>query len=1235
MRRFSRWTGYLLLSFSILFLILALNWQPLSYSALKKIAQFYAGGADIRLGIGNASGRILSETTFRDVSILPAGGPQTYQFKARSIKCTYDLWDLRGGLEPFILGLDCSAEEPAYMHDFSIESLQGQTLETPPWFFVPGLLPGLELRNGSVILVDTGWTVEINGVNSVLRPGVAAHELQLEAENFRFIQQDNARIETGFAAQLRYGKAKLSIDSLELGEQEIRASGSIDLARSDQGGTDFAVELVFGESRLSAAGSVADQLLKLQFSTDRFDIGELQKRLGGAGWDIYGLIKGEAGLAYNLRQPGGVEGTFSLAVREGRLNGVYINSVTGKGGLRDGILAVSSAEAGTPANNIYLRNVSVPLGRAGSGTVLSLISETQGEFTAEINDIEELLILFALGEENVPEALRSDSLSFRGKLAAGVLYLEDARVVAPDFNLTAVQGEIDVPATVEALGSAPVALSVKVESSDLTEFAGRFGEIAVAGQVAADMKIKGTVLEPRGEIILAGAELVFRERRLGSLSLQGDLLLLQKKIGSLQEARFNITELAQVNGSGALGLHTPISGSWQPAGFSVEGTLQIDGQSEVSGRVVKAPGSDTSVEVSAGNLDSDGWLGNFIDKRYFFHGADLEVLFSGSPQAPQLKIAGKIDKTGGADVPFPLTGKFGLQYSSAGIEISEFTWESHARNRLTLTGRLPYDPLAAEPYLDGELSLNGHADFPALEDIAVFLEPLGIGRGSLALDLDLRGSWDQPVGHVLLKGEGVEPPAALKQHLDSPMNLICEVAAQVDSIVLKSASLESTAYTARATGSWRHDISFRELLQKRRAELKGEVAADASVQLKDLSFLRKKLPWLRRLEGDMQGEIHVEGPVTGPAMKGSFSLQNGEASHVFNFPMLSAVNLHGDFDERTITIKNMEAELGGSPTKLSGDIYTEKDGVAVNLHVVGENVLLFRNNDMRLRGDVRLDISGPIEHLAIKGTAGLTGGYYTRNIDFLGKIGSSAAPVSEGVSYLFSFPEPPLKNAVFDIKITTLEPFRIRNNLIRGGLRPELFLKGTGELPFLAGTIYIDQSRVLLPSGRLQIQSGLLRFLEDKPDRPQLDILARSKILGYDINVVARGTVADPVITLSSSPALPNDDLLLLLLTGQPPKQDVAGGTKGSGTRNVMVYLGRDFLTRWLEDESEASDETILDRFELDFGRSVTKSGDQTVESTFRLSKETTRTGKIYYLSGEKDKYDAYNYGLKLVFRLE
>jgi hypothetical protein len=41
------------------------------------------------------------------------------------------------------------------------------------------------------------------------------------------------------------------------------------------------------------------------------------------------------------------------------------------------------------------------------------------------------------------------------------------------------------------------------------------------------------------------------------------------------------------------------------------------------------------------------------------------------------------------------------------------------------------------------------------------------------------------------------------------------------------------------------------------------------------------------------------------------------------------------------------------------------------------------------------------------------------------------------------------------------------------------------------------------------------------------------------------------------------------------------------------------------------------------------------VETSFRLSEEITGQGRMYYLTGEKDRYDAYNYGLRLVFRFE
>jgi hypothetical protein len=1154
MKKLFKRTGYIILPIAILLFVLLLNWESAGYYVLKKVAQFHAGRAHIVLNIGRISGNPFSETTLENITIFPVeASPQAYSLKTDIIICTYNLWDLKEGYEFFFEGLSCSVSTPEFSYDFRSAALQDLSPDGPTQFLVPAVLPKLDVHNGTVILTHDGWDAEIRGIDSSLRSTADAdHELHLDVNSLRFSQEGVSKIETGFTSLLRHTEAKLSIVSFEVGDKEISATGFIDLAQIHKGFTGFATDLTFAESQLNITGSIENKLLKAHVRTDNFDISELQKRLGGSGWDISGKIRGEADLAYNLKSGEAQDGSFSFDVQEGQLHGLEV-----------------------------------------------------------------------------------DALAVKGHLEKSSLYLEDARAVAFESSLTITRGIIPIPTAVEAFESVPINLSARFESSNLEGLAGLFGDMPLNGQVAADMSIDGSIKEPKGEITLSGEHLRYKELQLGSLALQGELRVSQEKLGKLKSVQFTVTELTQTNNSGSLALVTPATATWKQDTFSLSTELQLDGQSEVAIEIVKKPEKETAAEITTRSLDSDGWLGSFMPNRYFFHDANIEAVFTGLPNNLQLQVGGTISEVGGTDVPFPLTGKFSLQYSPQGIEISEFTWKSHERNQVTLTGRLPYDPLAQEPFLDGDLSLKGHVDFPSLVDVAGLLEPWGIGKGSVALDMDVTGSWNQPEGHVLFQAEGIEPPDTLKQYMDSSVNLTCDIAALGGSIVLQAANLNSSAYSAQASGSWKHGISIKELLQNRKAEIKGELEADATVQLKDLNFLRDRVSWLRRIEGDMQGELHLAGPVTNPSLKGSFTLKNGEISHTFNFPMLSAVNLQGNFDERSLTIKNMQTEVGGSPVNLSGDINKVKESAAVNLHVDGKNVLLFRNNDMRMRGDVQLDVSGLLESLAVKGTTGLTGGYYTGNIDFLGKIGSSSAPVSEGVNFLFSFPGPPLKNAALDIKITTIEPFRIRNNLIRGVLRPELSLKGTGELPFLVGTIYIDPSRVLLPSGRLQVQSGLLRFLAGKPDRPQLDLLAQSKVLGYDINVVTQGPLDNPVITLSSNPALPNDDLLLLLLTGQPPKQDVGGGTKSSVTTNVMVYLGRDFLNKWLDDESGATDETIFDRFELDYGRGITKSGEQTVESTFRLSKKTIRTGKIYYLSGEKDKYDAYNYGLKLVFRFE
>ena len=235
---------------------------------------------------------------------------------------------------------------------------------------------------------------------------------------------------------------------------------------------------------------------------------------------------------------------------------------------------------------------------------------------------------------------------------------------------------------------------------------------------------------------------------------------------------------------------------------------------------------------------------------------------------------------------------------------------------------------------------------------------------------------------------------------------------------------------------------------------------------------------------------------------------------------------------------------------------------------------------------------------------------------------------------LFSLRDPPLRDMTFNVRITAKEPFVIRNNLVRGSVRPDLVLTGTGEVPLLVGKVYVESTRLYLPAGRMQLENGMVRFEQSDPDRPKLDLIGTSTMLGYDITAVIEGPYTEPVITLSSIPPLPNEELLMLLLTGQPPKSSTARSNTSRQGLNIAVFLGRDLITRLFgSDSDDDSFEDILDRFDVEVGRGITQQGEDTINSQFRIADNVLVKGDSLYLTGERDYFDYYNGGIKLVFR--
>lgn len=559
---------------------------------------------------------------------------------------------------------------------------------------------------------------------------------------------------------------------------------------------------------------------------------------------------------------------------------------------------------------------------------------------------------------------------------------------------------------------------------------------------------------------------------------------------------------------------------------------------------------------------------------------------------------------------------------------------------INFDGRLPLAPLSDAPLLDGELELHARANFDDLGKLNAPGDPRGAAQGKLAVDLDLLGSWDDLRGNAHIGGEQLSIFApGLEQAWVREADLIADLD-MGQRWTLETLSLKSTELSFDASGSLGVAPDFQGWAGgKKLLADDTPVGVEFDLETHDPELLHRLQSqygggFLRRLEGALRVQLALSGTTNAPRYGGHIELDDAVFKVVPEMPAIERANLRLDFDRQRVRINSFRGELGAEPFELSGIVELGGESPELNLELSGSDLLFLRGNGLKMRGDTNLTLSGPLHAPTLAGSMALTDGLVVRNIGIFEKAaGRNRAPSARVGFKPFSFREAPLKDLRFDIKISSPAPLRVRTRILQAELRPELNLNGNGEVPTFSGLVYIDPSRVKLPTGWLAIDSGRLDF-ESNPFAPELDLTAHMRLSGYDLDLVAQGPYDNPQIIVSSSPPLPQDDAYILLMTGRPPQGKVSLLNE-KGVQTVGLYIASDFLSRMLGTESINSNTWFLDRLEVISGRDTTVNGDETLEATFKLAEGVVGKNGDMYLSAEQDVYDEFNFGLRFVFRFE
>jgi translocation and assembly module TamB len=334
----------------------------------------------------------------------------------------------------------------------------------------------------------------------------------------------------------------------------------------------------------------------------------------------------------------------------------------------------------------------------------------------------------------------------------------------------------------------------------------------------------------------------------------------------------------------------------------------------------------------------------------------------------------------------------------------------------------------------------------------------------------------------------------------------------------------------------------------------------------------------RHVAGGIAIDTSVTGTAAAPDIGGTIRLANGSMRDYTQG--INLTDITGEFDgsHGTLQIKTLTARAAPGTLSVTGTIGVLQPHVPVDITLTAKRAQPIANNIITANVDADIHVTGTArEHLKVAGTVnvnranvGIPSGF-PPDVAVLNVIRPGQAP-----------PPRPEKPLVIDLAISVKAPRQI---LVTGrGLDAELGgeinIHGTSDTPIVSGGFDLQRGTFALSSNQLTFSQGTVTFngegLKKKID-PTLDFLAQTSVLDTTVSVKITGLADAPKIELSSTPELPQDEIMARLLFGESASQLSAlqvvqigaalatltggGGSSFNPLTKIQKTLGLDRLT--------------------------------------------------------------------------
>lgn len=738
-------------------------------------------------------------------------------------------------------------------------------------------------------------------------------------------------------------------------------------------------------------------------------------------------------------------------------------------------------------------------------------------------------------------------LTATGTLIGGRIAIEDAR-------LTGAKGSATTKGLIEGDGRLRLALTWTAQ--------GPFGvgPVVIDGAMTGDGALTGTLARPRADL-----RAHFDDVAAGALKLtQADLILSFRRGDDASDGRVSLTAgsnygPARASGNfflggdrirltdvdlnaggiaaqGAIALSSNIPSSADLTFTARPGAFLASGEADGRVRLTEGPGDDTAI------LDVTGRNVRLAGSAYVIRSLDL----NGRGTLDRLPFTLKTDIGGATPVQFDGTGVYSRQDKAQSVVLEgsgrireiAFTTRNPAVIAFAGDGRVARVDLGVGGgVLLGELRQDSHAALLEANLTSVELGSLAPDlRGRITGRVSLRGAGSDLSGSANIDMQGVHS-------IDAPRGLAVNGSVNAllvgNTLRVQAQARDADAVQASADITLPVEASaapFR-LAVVRTRDMSGEVSIQGQIQpIWDLLAGGE-----RSLSGQVNAHATLAGSIAAPRLSGRLDLQQGAFRDSATGVRLENVSLASRFDDTTGLVEAFSADDGSGGTATGRGRIGLKQGSGSSFQLALTRFRIIDNDIAEARasgpltvtrgenGDITLSGRMAVDEARIQANPPGSNGIIRMDVVEINKPGGDIPEADQNRQ----------RGPQFGLDVSLRAPGGVR--VVGRGLNVDMSLDarvtGTIAHPILTGNARVVRGDYEFAGKRFVFDDRGTVALSTNPELIRLNLKATRDDPALTATIRVTGTAAKPEIVLTSTPALPQDEILSQVLFGRSASQ--------------------------------------------------------------------------------------------------